>query len=656
MKKYFSLLLLVCTIQLSALAQNISINATGALPNPSAILDVSSTSKGFLMPRMTSAQRIAITNAAEGLLVYDTETLNVWVYKDAGWSEIKTDGSSNSNLWTANGSDIYNINSGNVGIGLTTPLAPLHIKNNAEALRIQGTRPYFSFYDNASNLKSFILNSDNDLYIGMPASNPTGIMQLALSNGPIMTMLPSGNVGIGTTTPTSKLDVQTLNNSFGITHSGEGGNILATRMGGTSAGIGTFSNTNMRIFANGNSAMFINSGNSYVGLGVDFPANKLQVGSIGNTGYSGNDFAIGDGTNALRMYQTSAVSLIASSADILFWPKEKAGHVGINCIFPPGNKLQVGDMGPAGYNGNDIAFGNGSQATAIAQTNTSSQFASTSDFAFLPKYGTGGRVGINTGTPRAPLDVSYAININSVNSNFGYGYLTFNNANNVTGFSADDNPVQNVSIIASGRIYAKEFDAYSDARIKTITSITNSQQDLQTINALAITNYTMKDKVMYGNKTFKKVIAQEVEKVYPQVVSKHTDFIPNVYQLASTITPVADGFLLTFKTKHSINSSAKKLQVLEENKGMQQYDIVAIPSPTEVIVSAKYIKSNKVFVYGEEVDDFRTVDYEGLTTLNISATQELSKLVKKQAAVIENLERRLSALESKPLPRLVGIK
>jgi hypothetical protein len=32
-----------------------------------------------------------------------------------------------------------------------------------------------------------------------------------------------------------------------------------------------------------------------------------------------------------------------------------------------------------------------------------------------------------------------------------------------------------------------------------------------------------------------------------------------------------------------------------------------------------------VFVYGEEVDDFRTVDYEGLTTLNISATQELAK-------------------------------
>jgi predicted nuclease with TOPRIM domain len=34
-----------------------------------------------------------------------------------------------------------------------------------------------------------------------------------------------------------------------------------------------------------------------------------------------------------------------------------------------------------------------------------------------------------------------------------------------------------------------------------------------------------------------------------------------------------------------------------------------------------------VFVYGREVNDFRAVDYEALTTLNISATQELVKMI-----------------------------
>ena len=66
-----------------------------------------------------------------------------------------------------------------------------------------------------------------------------------------------------------------------------------------------------------------------------------------------------------------------------------------------------------------------------------------------------------------------------------------------------------------------------------------------------------------------------------------------------------------------------------------------------MIIRAKDITSNKVFVYGEEVDDFRTVDYEGLTTLNISATQELSKQVKKQQALIELLEKKIVALEAK---------
>ena len=44
------------------------------------------------------------------------------------------------------------------------------------------------------------------------------------------------------------------------------------------------------------------------------------------------------------------------------------------------------------------------------------------------------------------------------------------------------------------------------------------------------------------------------------------------------------------------------------------------------------MKGDKVFVYGEEVSDFRTVDYEGLTALNISATQEIAKRLAKQQA------------------------
>ena len=155
---------------------------------------------------------------------------------------------------------------------------------------------------------------------------------------------------------------------------------------------------------------------------------------------------------------------------------------------------------------------------------------------------------------------------------------------------------------------------------------------------------------------FSQIKAQEVKKIYPQVILKHADFIPNVYEVTNKLTKINDGYLLSFNTTHNLSKIAKKLQVLAEGNVMQPFDIVSIPSVNEVVINGTEIKGEKVFVYGEEVNDFRTVDYEGLTTLNISATQEISKLIKKQAAMIENLEKRLAALESKPLQRMVGIK
>ena len=38
-------------------------------------------------------------------------------------------------------------------------------------------------------------------------------------------------------------------------------------------------------------------------------------------------------------------------------------------------------------------------------------------------------------------------------------------------------------------------------------------------------------------------------------------------------------------------------------------------------------KQGKVFVYGKQVNDFRTVDYDAIAMLNVSATQELFKMI-----------------------------
>jgi len=57
----------------AAFAQGIGVNETGANPDPSAGLDADFTNKGFLPPRLTTAQRDAIVTPAEGLMIYNTD-------------------------------------------------------------------------------------------------------------------------------------------------------------------------------------------------------------------------------------------------------------------------------------------------------------------------------------------------------------------------------------------------------------------------------------------------------------------------------------------------------------------------------------------------------------------------------------------------------
>ena len=49
------------------LSQNVAINADGSAPDGSAMLDIKSTTKGLLIPRMTTVQRTAIPAPAIGL-------------------------------------------------------------------------------------------------------------------------------------------------------------------------------------------------------------------------------------------------------------------------------------------------------------------------------------------------------------------------------------------------------------------------------------------------------------------------------------------------------------------------------------------------------------------------------------------------------------
>ncbi|MBO9658392.1 MAG: hypothetical protein J7527_06170 [Chitinophagaceae bacterium] len=90
--KSLKLLSAALIITVSAYTQNVGVNSDGSTPDNSAMLDVKSTSKGMLVPRMTLAERNLISLPANGLLIYQTDNSPGFYYNS---------GTSAAPAWTA---------------------------------------------------------------------------------------------------------------------------------------------------------------------------------------------------------------------------------------------------------------------------------------------------------------------------------------------------------------------------------------------------------------------------------------------------------------------------------------------------------------------------------------------------------------------------
>ncbi len=89
MKKLNHILLLIALFSGFAVMAQVAINTDGSTNNPSAILDVKSTAKGFLLPRMTTAERDAISNPAEGLMIFNMDLMALEVFGGSLWTNVR---------------------------------------------------------------------------------------------------------------------------------------------------------------------------------------------------------------------------------------------------------------------------------------------------------------------------------------------------------------------------------------------------------------------------------------------------------------------------------------------------------------------------------------------------------------------------------------
>lgn len=137
------------TFIIIAAAANAQVGIGTNTPSSSAALDITSTDRGLLIPRMTQVQKLAIASPATGLLIYQTDnTTGFWFYNGTAWQPFSSGsgwsltGNAGTNVATnklgttdnqsltikTNNTEIARIlNTGNIGIGTATPTKPLHI-------------------------------------------------------------------------------------------------------------------------------------------------------------------------------------------------------------------------------------------------------------------------------------------------------------------------------------------------------------------------------------------------------------------------------------------------------------------------------------------------------------------------------------------------
>ncbi|MEM9823610.1 MAG: hypothetical protein AAF985_21170, partial [Bacteroidota bacterium] len=141
--KKFSLLFFLFLLGQQAFSQGVGINNDSSPPDSSAMLDVKSTAKGILIPRMTTAEKADIPTPATGLMVFDNTTLSFWYYNGTAWVEIGADHLGNhtatTNIQTAgnyisNDGDnegIFVDTNGKVGVGTNNPSTLIEAQSSA---------------------------------------------------------------------------------------------------------------------------------------------------------------------------------------------------------------------------------------------------------------------------------------------------------------------------------------------------------------------------------------------------------------------------------------------------------------------------------------------------------------------------------------------
>ena len=188
-----------------AVAQN-GVGIGTMAPHPSAALDVSSTQKGLLLPRLTQAQRNAISAPAPGLTIYQTDNVpGLYVYGGTVWVPVGGGGAAD-NLGNHLATQTLNLGANPLQGSYTSGVPVKGITIGVDGQVNMTNDNAVSWI--AANIGNHVVTDDR-VVVGLLGGRATvGAHNNALDNWRPLYLNPGGNVGVGNVAATQKLTVE----------------------------------------------------------------------------------------------------------------------------------------------------------------------------------------------------------------------------------------------------------------------------------------------------------------------------------------------------------------------------------------------------------------------------------------------------------------
>ena len=257
-----------------------------------------------------------------------------------------------------------------------------------------------------------------------------------------------------------------------------------------------------------------------------------------------------------------------------------------------------------------------------------------------------GNVGIGTTNPLYPLDILAHSSTTPPAGVWGYYVSTTELANVPAPY---DGWNQNISLRASENIIAQKFQTYSDRRIKKNIIEIRDDEALIKLRKLKPCKYNYIDTVAGGNGDVYGFIAQEVGSILPDAIGTHTGYIPNIYVLAS----VSESNKITFNNNYKTSNleANSVIQVVTTDNKREQILVSEVIDEDSIRVeedlSPWISDTGKLFVYGQEVDDFTHLDKNTIWTVATAALQEVDRQLQAEKEKVRVIDDQLQAEKEK---------